>query len=55
MAKRKRRSFSNEFKARVALAALREDRTLAQLASQFDVASRSHERSKDEDWRREWD
>lgn len=37
MPKKKRRRFTAEFKARVALAALKEGRTLAQLASQFDV------------------
>lgn len=35
--RRKRRNHSAEFKAKVALAALRGDRTLAQLAEQFDV------------------
>lgn len=35
--KRKRRNHSSDFKAKVALAALREDRTLAELAEQFDV------------------
>ncbi|KKL85459.1 hypothetical protein LCGC14_1954530 [marine sediment metagenome] len=34
---RKRRRFSGEFKARVVRAALREDKTLAQLAGEFDV------------------
>ncbi len=33
----KRRQFSAEFKARVVRAALREDKTLAQLASEFDI------------------
>lgn len=33
----KRRHFTAEFKARVARAALREDKTLAQLASEYDV------------------
>ena len=34
---RKRRQFTAEFKARVALAAMKEDRTLAELASEFGV------------------
>ena len=37
MSKRKRRSFSKEFKARVALSALREDATPAELANRFDI------------------
>lgn len=37
MAKRKRRSFSKDFKARVALEAIREKETLAQLANRYDV------------------
>jgi transposase len=32
-----RKSFSNEFKAKVALAALRGDKTLSELASEFEV------------------
>jgi transposase len=34
---KKRRRFTSEFKTRVARAALREDKTLAELASQFGV------------------
>ncbi len=34
---KKRRQFTAEFKARVVRAALREDKTLAELAGQFDV------------------
>lgn len=34
---RKRRNHSPSFKAKVALAAVREDQTLAELAAQFDV------------------
>ncbi len=32
-----RKSFTNEFKARVALEAIREQKTIVQLASEFDV------------------
>lgn len=32
-----KRKFTKEFKAKVALAALKEDKTLAELSSQFDV------------------
>ena len=37
MTRRKRRNHSPAFKAKVALAAVRGDRTLAELAEQFDV------------------
>lgn len=37
MAKRSRRKHSPAFKAKVALAAVREDKTLSELAKQFDV------------------
>jgi transposase len=37
MTRRKRRNHSESFKAKVALAAVRGDRTLAELAEQFDV------------------
>lgn len=37
MSKRTRRTHSSAFKAKVALAALKGDRTLAELAQQFDV------------------
>ena len=37
MARRPRRNHSKAFKAKVALAALREDKTLSELATQFDV------------------
>ena len=37
MSKRKRRCFSKEFKARVALDAVREGMTLAELSSRYDV------------------
>ena len=37
MSKKKRRRFSKEFKAKVALEAIKEQKTIAELASQFDV------------------
>jgi transposase-like protein len=37
MARRQRRTFSASFKAKVALAAVKGDKTLSELASQFDV------------------
>ena len=37
LAKKTRRKFTAGFKAKIALAALREDKTIAQLASQFEL------------------
>jgi len=37
MARRQRRNHSGSFKAKVALAALREDKTLSELSEQFEV------------------
>ncbi len=37
MGRRKRRQFTKEFKTRVALEALKEQQTLAELAARFDV------------------
>jgi transposase-like protein len=37
VARRVRRSHTSEFKARVVLAALREDKTMAQLCQEFDL------------------
>lgn len=37
MTRRKRRNHSPKFKAKVAIAALKGDKTLAELAQQFDV------------------
>ena len=37
MGRRKRRQFTKDFKTRVALAALKETETLAELASRFDI------------------
>jgi transposase len=45
--KRKRRNHSASFKAKVALAAVRGDKTLAELAEQFDVHP-----NQVQDWRR---
>ena len=45
--KRKRRNHSPSFKAKVALAAIRGDKTLAELAEQFDVHP-----NQIQDWRR---
>ena len=46
--KRKRRNHLPAFKAKVALAALKEDKTLAELADQFDVHP-----NQINDWRRQ--
>ena len=45
--KRKRRNHSPSFKAKVALAAVRGDKTMAELAEQFDVHP-----NQIQDWRR---
>jgi transposase len=45
--KRKRRNHSASFKAKVAVAAIREDKTLAELSEQFDV-----HQNQIQDWRR---
>lgn len=45
--RRKRRNHSSAFKAKVALAALKNDRTLAELAEQFDVHP-----NQIQDWRK---
>jgi transposase len=45
--KRKRRNHSANFKAKVALAAIRGDKTLAELSEQFDV-----HQNQIQDWRR---
>jgi len=47
MTRRKRRNHSSAFKAKVALAALKGERTLAELAEQFDVHP-----NQIQDWRR---
>jgi transposase-like protein len=41
MTRRKRRNHSPVFKAQVAIAALKGDKTLAELAQQFDILRRS--------------
>ena len=41
VARRVRRTHSAEFKARMALAALREDRTMAELCQEFDLHART--------------
>ena len=47
MTRRKRRNHSASFKAKVALAALRGDRTVAELVQQFDVHA-----NQIQDWKR---
>ena len=47
MTKRKRRNHSASFKAKVALATVREDRTMVELAEQFDIHP-----SRVQDWKK---
>ncbi len=47
MTRRERRNHSSAFKAKVALAALKSERTLAKLAEQFDVHP-----NQTQDWKR---
>jgi len=47
MSRRSRRNHSAAFKAKVALAAIKGDRTIAQLADQFDVHRTRSRRGKD--------
>jgi transposase len=46
MTRRKRRNHSSAFKAKVALAAVKGERTLAELAEQFDISAESVEKSR---------
>ncbi|WP_252716495.1 hypothetical protein [Acinetobacter haemolyticus] len=41
MARRPRRNHSNDFKAKVALAAIKAEKTLAELSAEFDVLNRT--------------
>ena len=51
MARRPRRNHSNDFKAKVALAAIKAEKTLAELSSEFDV----HQNQTYRDWERTMD
>jgi transposase-like protein len=43
MRKRNRKRYSSEFKWKVALAALKEDATLSEIAARFEIHPRRHE------------
>ena len=54
MSRRPRRNHSPAFKAKVALAAVKGEKTLAELAQLYDVHPNWHCQSKRTDWRKAW-